>query len=70
MIKIIITEEEIKGLPNDYDLGKLVRTKYNNILTNGVDENATPCKCGKNCVNYKKCSNDNCCMENDGHPNF
>jgi hypothetical protein len=69
MIKIIITEDEIKGTPNNYDLGKLVRLKYNNILDGG-NENMTPCKCGKNCVNYKKCSNNNSCMENDGHPNF
>jgi hypothetical protein len=69
-MKIIITEEEIKGTPNNYDLGELVRRKYVNILTNSVNENVTPCKCGKNCANCKKCSNGKCCMDNEAHPNF
>ena len=36
--KIVITESEILGHPNDEALGKLVRTKYNDQLSGPVKE--------------------------------
>lgn len=51
---LIITEEEIKNNPNDFELGKLVRTKYVKAVNEEV-----PCPI---CGAEKKCGpkNESC----------
>ena len=44
---LIITEEEIKNHPNDFELGKLVRMKY--IQANKVKEECPICGAEKKC---------------------
>ena len=44
---LIITEEEIKNTPNDFELGKLVRIKY--IQANKEKEECPICGAEKKC---------------------
>ena len=44
---LIITEEEIKNTPNDFELGKLVRMKY--IQSNKEKEECPICGAEKKC---------------------
>jgi hypothetical protein len=53
---IIITEEEVKNLPNNYELGSYIRQKMNESLGN----EEVLCKCGKKCS-----CNENNCLKDD-----
>ena len=49
---LIITEEEIKNNPNDFELGKLVRMKY--IMVTKEEEACPICGAEKKCGTEKE----------------